>query len=297
MMRDGEVSKGVIGVMPTITWPSHTTLITGVDPVVHGILGNQKPKSEGGDYYWSASLIRAPTLLQAAHDAGRTIATITWPVTVDAPVNWNLPEYFRRRRGGSMDLHSIASKSKPADLVRKISAAYASFGQEWMDDRTRTLATIYLLKNEHPDLLLVHFVDLDSEEHDNAPFSSEANAVLERTDELIGQIKAAMPSESALAVVSDHGFERVNTMVNLKAIAAKQGVTGVMPYGGIAIARDAVAGEFLRKFVERSAIRCRPRDLERGIGAISFSVVLKAAVNRGGVRSGKRVYVLGSAQR
>jgi len=146
-----------------------------------------------------------------------------------------------------MDLQSIASKSKPADLVRKISAVYPSFGQEWMDDRTRTLATIYLLRNEHPDLTLVHFVDLDSEEHDNAPFSPEANAVLERTDELIGKIQAAMPAGSAMAVVSDHGFERVNTMVNLKALAAKQGVAGVALFGGIAIARDEAAGEFLRK--------------------------------------------------
>src|SRR6202040_2301390 len=70
MIREGQVSRGVIGVVPTVTWPSHTTIITGVDPIVHGILGNQRPKSEGGDYYWSESLIRTPTLLRAAHEAG-----------------------------------------------------------------------------------------------------------------------------------------------------------------------------------------------------------------------------------
>src|ERR1700689_948866 len=107
LMREGRYSKGVIGVFPTVTWPSHTTIITGVDPVVHGILGNQRPKSEGGEYYWDASLIHTPTLLQAVQAAGKTAATITWPVTVNAPVDWNLPEYFHRRRGGSMDLESI----------------------------------------------------------------------------------------------------------------------------------------------------------------------------------------------
>jgi predicted AlkP superfamily pyrophosphatase or phosphodiesterase len=40
LMREGQTSAGVIGVVPTITWPSHTTMITGVDPVTHGILGN-----------------------------------------------------------------------------------------------------------------------------------------------------------------------------------------------------------------------------------------------------------------
>src|SRR5579863_2757569 len=48
LMREGQYSRGVIGVVPTITWPSHTTILTGVDPVVHGILGNWRPP---GDRY------------------------------------------------------------------------------------------------------------------------------------------------------------------------------------------------------------------------------------------------------
>jgi predicted AlkP superfamily pyrophosphatase or phosphodiesterase len=252
MMREGQVSRGVIGVVPTVTWPSHTTIITGVDPVIHGILGNQRPKSEGGDYYWSESLIRTPTLLRAAHGAGLKTAAITWPVTVDAPVDWNLPEYFKRRRGGSMDLRSIESKETPSGLVQEISAAHPSFAQEWMDDRTRTVAAIYLLQSKHPDLLLIHLVDLDSEEHDDAPFSREANAILERTDELIGSILAALPQGSALSVVSDHGFERVGTLVNLKAVAAKQGVN-VIAYGGIAVAQDEAAAGFLRTLKKDAA--------------------------------------------
>lgn len=247
MMREGQAAHGVVGVFPTITWPSHTTLITGVDPVVHGILGNQRPRAEGGGYYWTVSFLKVHTLLDAAHQAGLKSATITWPVTVDAPVDWNLPEYFERRRGGFMDTRSIESKEKPAGLVERITAAYPSFPQEWMDDRTRVLATVYLLQHEHPDLLLVHLVDLDSEEHDNAPFTRESKAMLERTDELIGQVMAALPPDGALAVVSDHGFEHVRTMVNVKAAAAQNGAANVMAFGGIAIAPDANAADVLRK--------------------------------------------------
>ena len=248
LMREGQFARqGVIGVVPTVTWPSHTTMITGVDPVTHGILGNQRPKSDGGEYYWDASLIHARTLLQAVQAAGKTAATITWPVTVNAPVNWNLPEYFHRRRGGSMDLASIASKSKPADLVERISEEYPSFPQEWMDDRTRTLAVLYLLKREHPDLLLVHLVDLDSEEHDDGPFSRQAKAILERTDELIGEIMNGLPAGSALAIVSDHGFERVTAVVDLKAAAATSGIANIVAAGSLAIARDEPAAEWLRR--------------------------------------------------
>jgi hypothetical protein len=244
LMREGELSKGVVGVFPTITWPSHTTLITGADPAAHGILGNWRPP---GDRYLDYSQIKVPTLLGAAHAAGLKTAAITWPVTVGAPVDWNLPEYFEKRQGGSMDTRSVEARSNPPDLVSAIARVYPSFPQEWMDDRTRTLAAVYLLEHQKPDLLLVHLVDLDSEEHENAPFTRESNAVLERTDELIGQIVSALPRGSALAIVSDHGFERVDRIVNIKAIAAKEGAPGVIGAGGVVVAPDQASADVLRR--------------------------------------------------
>jgi predicted AlkP superfamily pyrophosphatase or phosphodiesterase len=244
LMREGEYSKGIIGVFPTITWPSHTTLITGVDPVTHGILGNWRPP---GDRYLDYSQIKVPNLIGAAHAVGLKTAAITWPVTVGAPVDWNLPEYFEKRQGGSMDTRSVESKSNPTDLVSAISRVYRSFPQEWMDDRTRTLSVLYLLEHEKPDLLLVHLVDLDSEEHENAPFTRESNAVVERTDELIGQMMRALPPGSALAVVSDHRFERVDRIVNIKAIAAKNGAPDVIAAGGVVIAPDTASADVLRR--------------------------------------------------
>jgi hypothetical protein len=136
----------------------------------------------------------------------------------------------------------VEKKSQPPDLVERISREYPSFPQEWMDDRTRTVAAIYLLRHEHPDLLLIHLVDLDSEEHENAPFTREANAILERTDELIGNILAVLPHGSALAVVSDHGFERVDKMVNIKSIAPN-----VTAGGGVVVATDAASADALRQ--------------------------------------------------
>jgi len=44
-------------------------MITGVDPIVHGILGNRRPDSDGGDYYWTVDLLKTTTLLDAAHAA------------------------------------------------------------------------------------------------------------------------------------------------------------------------------------------------------------------------------------
>jgi predicted AlkP superfamily pyrophosphatase or phosphodiesterase len=249
LMREGQYSRGVIGVVPTITWPSHTTILTGADPVVHGILGNWRPP---GNTYLDYSQIQSPNLIGAAHKAGLTVATITWPVTVNAPVDWNLPEYFALRRGGDMDLRSIESKSNPPDLVTKIAADCPSFAQQWMDDRIRTMAALWVLRHEKPGLMLLHLVDLDSEEHDNAPFTRESYATLEHSDELIGDIVAALPEGTAVAVVSDHGFERVDKIVNVKSV-----VPEVIQSGSLLLASE-----------EKTAARLRDlaKDPKYGIG-------------------------------
>ena len=247
LIKQGQWAQGVVGVVPTVTWPSHTTIISGVDPTVHGIAGNKRPKSEGGDYYWDASLLKAKTLLDAMKAAGRTTAAVTWPVTVNAPVTYNLPEYFQGRRGGDMDTRATESKAVPVDLVARIAAMYPSFPQHWMEDRTRTLATLYLLKTVKPDLILVHLVNLDAEAHDNGPFTREANAMVEHIDDLIGQMLAAMPVGYSFVLTSDHGFELVTKEINLMAEAKARGVVGVRTDGSIAIAETPAAAALLKE--------------------------------------------------
>ena len=248
LIAGGQVADGVTGVWPTITWPSHTSLITGVRPDQHGILGNRRPASEGGDYYWSAHLLKVPSLLNCAANHGLTTAAVTWPVTVDAPLTYNLPEYFTRRNGGSMDTASIASKSVPATLVDEISKDDPSFPQQWMDDRTRTIAVLWLLQHKQPDLLLVHLVDLDSDEHDLGPFNGPSRAIVERTDELIGQMMAALPADYDLVVTSDHGFERVDHIAHLDVLLAQHGIGGkIRSMGGIATTDDPEVAAFLRR--------------------------------------------------
>lgn len=117
--------------------------------------------------------------------------------------------------------------------MAKIAADYPAFAQQWMDDRIRTMAALWILRHQKPQLMLLHLVDLDSEDHDNAPFSREAYATLEHTDQLIGEIVAALPAGSALAVVSDHGFEQVDRIVNVKSV-----VPTVVQSGSILLASD-----------------------------------------------------------
>jgi predicted AlkP superfamily pyrophosphatase or phosphodiesterase len=246
LLAKSQVADGVTGVWPTITWPSHTTMLTGTRPDQHGILANASGPPDPALSYWSATKIKVPTLTQCLADAGRTIGAVNWPVTVDAKINWNLPEVYARRLGDSSDMETVDHFGTPG-LVDEVAHSYPSFPQQWLDDRSRTLATIFLLKQKQPDLVLLHLAELDSEAHEEGPFVTHANAVVERSDELIGDIMKALPKDYDLALVSDHGFERVDHVANLKIMAAAKGIAGDMTIqGGLVTTGDARVAAWLR---------------------------------------------------
>src|SRR5580692_5574308 len=116
-MKEGTYADGVTGVVPTVTYPSHTTLVTGVWPATHGIFANTTfdplQKNYQG-WYWYAEDIRVPTLWDVASKAGRTTASIQWPVTVGAKITWNIPEIWRA--GTPEDAKLIRVLSTPGAL-------------------------------------------------------------------------------------------------------------------------------------------------------------------------------------
>ena len=222
-LHEGTYAQGVTGVIPTVTYPSHTTLMTGVWPAKHGILANQTfdplQKNHEG-WYWYAEDIRVPTLWDAASAAGRTTASIQWPVTVGAKINWNIPELWRA--GTAEDAKLLRVVSTPG-LLAEAKAAIGEYrgGSDATpeSDEVRGKYAAWILENKHPGLLTLHLIALDHIEHEAQPFSPKAMAVLERLDAVIGKVweaaERAAPGRAYVAVVSDHGFVNYGQQLNL----------------------------------------------------------------------------------
>ena len=103
--------------MPTLTYPSHVTLLTGVTPATHGVTGNLTFDPFNTNQYgwdWYASDIQVPTLWDAAHAAGLSTANVHWPVSVGAQVDWNLPQIWRT--GNPDDRKLLAALATPGLL-------------------------------------------------------------------------------------------------------------------------------------------------------------------------------------
>jgi predicted AlkP superfamily pyrophosphatase or phosphodiesterase len=229
LMHGGAYARGVTGVWPTVTYPSHTTLLTGLSPAEHGIYNNLEfdPKSTFANaWYWYAQQIRAPTLWQAAHEAGLSTASIGWPVSVGATaVDFLIPEYWRVARLTDVDPSDallLAAISRPEGLLQKMQARLGPYmrGNDPSPpgDEIKTRFALDILKTQKPKFMTIHLSSLDEQQHGHGPFSAEVNADLEVIDGQLAQLFAASRANDPKAialVVSDHGFVQITHKVNL----------------------------------------------------------------------------------
>jgi predicted AlkP superfamily pyrophosphatase or phosphodiesterase len=238
-LTEGAFAQGVVGVIPTVTYPSHTTLITGVAPATHGIFSNTTfdPLRENhGGWYWYSEDIRVATLWDAAARAGLSTASVQWPVSVGARVTWNIPEFWR---AGTADdaklLRAVSTPGLLAELEPDLGPYPRALTPESDDQRTRYAAAI--LEKKRPNLLTLHLVSLDHVQHTTGPFSAETMATLERVDAAVGTLRAVAerlaPGGAFVAVVSDHGFGKTTKQLNLHAEFRRVGLITVGGQGRV----------------------------------------------------------------
>ena len=258
LMARGRYAEGVIGTWPTVTYPAHTTLVTGARPNKHGVLANHPfdPLHTNRDgWNWYAESIHADALWDAARRAGKTSGSVYWPVTVGAAIDHNFPQIWRARV--SEDDKLLAALATPG-LVAAYTEAYgATLPAETRTDHERANGAELLLRKFDDDLTLVYLTDLDNAQHAYGPGSPEALATLERIDTELGRILNAVAASSAasrtaVVVVSDHGFAKVSSVLRLGALFREAGLIDVAPSGrvrgwqaGVLVA-GGLAGVYLR---------------------------------------------------
>ena len=214
LRRAGALAAGVIGSFPSVTYPSHTTIITGVPPARHGIYSNRvfTPPTDTGRleiWYWEADSIRVPTLFDAAHAAGLKTAAVGWPVTGDdTTITYNLPEIWAARVFGDSDL-AVMRRSGTPGLLDSLGAAVTGP----FKDSLRVDWAAAILRRWDPDLLALHVIDLDNRKHDHGVWGDSVGLALRKVDRELGRLVAAVREsegragrQATILITSDHGF-------------------------------------------------------------------------------------------
>jgi len=267
LRREGSYAEGVVGVYPTLTYPSHTTIVTGRMPAEHGIYSNLSSREPGknlGDWFWFANAIKVPTLWDEARAHHMTTGAVFWPVAAGAPIDWDVPEIWDPQKSLRVDPMYVAKYATPGLLFEALlEIGPPQPGQEL--DVTRTRLATFILKKHKPDLLMVHLVDLDEEEHQFGPDSPQVAATLEKIDGHISELLAAdraagLADSTDVFIVSDHGFLPVQTEIKPNVLFVRAGLLTADEKGNVTggrIATVANGGSFFIYWPESEDLRSK----------------------------------------
>lgn len=257
LAREGVIAEGMIPSNPSVTWPNHTSLITGARPVDHGVLFNGVLERTGlglpvrvNPRTDKSELVRIPTLVDALHAQGRKVAGINWPCTRNSPsyfINFpDSPDMLRHTTPTFID-EMIQAGIVPDDVQTSFNRLPALARDEiW------TQAACLALRKHQPALTLLHLLNLDATHHRYGPESPAGNTAAAYGDSRIGQVlqtldETGLRPRTAVFVVSDHGFMGIPHTIRPNVLLRKAGLLTVeidrisaatahaYPEGGIAM--------------------------------------------------------------
>jgi predicted AlkP superfamily pyrophosphatase or phosphodiesterase len=231
LVREGTRAAAMIPVNPVVTWPNHTTMVTGVLPQDHRVLFNGilvrdsvtgRPKVE--PWRDKREMVKAVTVYDRAHEAGLTTAQVDWVAIHKAEtITWAFPE--RPDPSGAVERELIAAGRLTEDEVARFGRGSTSAYRDivWTD------AAIHILERHKPNLLLYHLLALDSAHHVYGPGTLAGTTTIAFVDAQVARLLAAIEraglrDRTTVVVVSDHGFRTAKTTIYPNALLRGAGL-------------------------------------------------------------------------
>ncbi|MEO5802914.1 MAG: ectonucleotide pyrophosphatase/phosphodiesterase, partial [Verrucomicrobiota bacterium] len=192
LAAEGVVAKGMKVSNPSVTWPNHTTLITGVSPAKHSVLYNglMLPDKNGAlqrdPERSQTELVAVPTVYDFLHKKGFSTAGINWPCTKDAAaLDYTFPDVQNQLRYTTPQLIQELTAAKILDDSSE--AAFINKSGTKRDEIWAEAAG-YVLQKHRPNFMLLHFLFADGTQHRFGPQTTEAYEALDSIDQHIGKL-------------------------------------------------------------------------------------------------------------
>ncbi|MBQ9838383.1 MAG: alkaline phosphatase family protein [Oscillospiraceae bacterium] len=248
--KRAEVER-VKSVFPAITYPAHSTLMTGCTPGKHGIYNNEPFKTVDNGYkhwYLDSKWIRVEDLFAAAKRAGCTTASVYWPITGNNPnVDYIINEYFFLQPGDTdveaafkrMGANEEALKAVRENMHRiHRSPRWPVLVPDSNFDDFLMGCACSLIRNVQPDVMLVHNSFPDSCRHRYGVFGKEVKIALDAIDMWLGNViealeEAGVYEQTNFVLLSDHGQMDLKRRVKINALLARGGFVDVAVDGSL----------------------------------------------------------------
>lgn len=242
VFEKGSFAREVETIYPSLTYPCHCTIVTGRYPKNHGVVNNTliQPGAASPDWNWHRSSIKGTTLYDEAYKQNLTTAALLWPVTGKAKsIQYNLPEIFANRPWQNQIMVSLRNGTPGYqwELNKLFGHIRNGLNQPELDDFVLA-STVHTIKTKQPNLMLVHFVDLDSMRHYHGVNSPEATEAIYRHDRRLGKILDALAEsgkyeETTIIILGDHAALNENKAVKINVALREHNLIRVNGKGRI----------------------------------------------------------------
>jgi predicted AlkP superfamily pyrophosphatase or phosphodiesterase len=228
LAKNGAHAEAMEPVFPSVTYPNHTTLVTGVYPQEHGILSNTKFNWKEGptsEWYWYVKDLKSKALWDYLSMKNLKSASIHWPVTVGASIDYLIPEIFEVKPWTEGEVWDIVDKHSTKGLQSEINRALKLekyIGQETAD-HWAAKAGNYIYKKYSPNLLAVHLTMIDKIQHKKGRASKELLNELRLMEQKLENLIKDLDSNTCLLIVGDHGFKNYTKRLNINTLFVKKG--------------------------------------------------------------------------
>lgn len=278
LMREGaSASGGMWPVNPTVTWPNHTAMVTGVDASRHGLLYNGLPVRTPGKpmridaFVPKTQLVLSPTVYDLAHEAGLKTAEVDWVAIENAPtINWS---FFEIPKPDSTVVREMtAAGMVTADQIQRFTRLTIG-----VRDEIWTQAALYILRKHRPHFLLFHLLTTDSVQHRYGTGALAAQTALALADkhlqELLDALKeTGMLDRTTIFVVSDHGFHNAKKLIHANAVLRREGLLRGQDCDAWAIPEGGTAMVYITNEARRAELTPKLRGMFKGVEGIQTIV-------------------------
>ncbi|MBI5772828.1 MAG: alkaline phosphatase family protein [Verrucomicrobia bacterium] len=223
--------------MPSVTWPNHTTLVTGTHPAKHGVIGNNyfsRAKNESvplipDPFFNKEEIVKSPTIYDVAKAAGLRTAAIIWPASRGAKtLDWTVPDCFSNSLWQAYGTPKLLAEFKAAGIPYEKQEEWCKTGKGEERDKMYVQMFNHVVRNHRPHVGLLHLVEVDHVEHAKGPQSPEAYAAVKFADDRVREVwdnlKKTFPGKATLIVASDHGFFRYQQSIQPNVLLKKEGL-------------------------------------------------------------------------
>ncbi len=291
MVARGASSDGALSVFPSLTYPAHTSIASGVEPGRHGVVTNSAfdPLEKNLDAWrWYAEDVKVPTLWDAAYEAGYRTALVDWPATVGVrTATFHVPEFWRAKVPDDVKLiRALSTPGLLESVAEKYPSFLAGFRPQDVADEAGTDIAVHLIDTARPHLVFLHVWQVDAAQHRYGLWSNQARVAIENADRQLGRLLASIEQagigpQTALVVASDHGFASVSRCVNPSVLLRRAGLlqvdeqgrvnawdAAVMPSHGVAYVYVARPGDAALEAATLKVFEDATRAKGSGIGKI-----------------------------